>query len=74
MNLFWLGVGGTGLVIMHIFTLIFIRWRTQTKANGILSVPRFELLLLILMLPCVSQSSAFVIRGKSEHLCYMYLI
>lgn len=64
MNLFWLGVGGGGLVILHVLTLLFIRWRTQTKANGILSVPRFELFLLILMLPCVSQSSAFVIRGK----------
>ncbi|XP_010660753.1 uncharacterized protein LOC104881649 isoform X1 [Vitis vinifera] len=63
MNLFWLGVGGGSLIIIHILILIFLRWRTGTSAHGILSVPRFELFLLILMLPCISQSSAFVIRG-----------
>ncbi|XP_059449067.1 uncharacterized protein LOC132179363 isoform X2 [Corylus avellana] len=63
MNLFWLGVGGGSLVIIHFLTLIFLRWRTGTPAHGILSVPRFELFLLILMLPCISQSSAFVIKG-----------
>lgn len=35
-----------------------------TSVKGMLSVPRFELLFVILMLPCISQSSAFVIRGK----------
>ena len=69
MNLFWLGVGGGGLIIIHILILIFLRWRTGTSAHGILSVPRFELFLLILMLPCISQSSAFVIRGKKIFLC-----
>jgi hypothetical protein len=65
MNLFWLGVGGGSLVIIHFLILIFLRWRTGTPAaHGILSVPRFELFLLILMLPCISQSSAFVIKGN----------
>ncbi|KAM7509785.1 hypothetical protein LguiB_008660 [Lonicera macranthoides] len=63
MNLFWLGVGGAFLLTLHIMILVFLRWRTQTSAHGVLSVPRFELFLLILMLPCISQSSAFVIRG-----------
>ncbi|XP_062105439.1 uncharacterized protein LOC133817071 [Humulus lupulus] len=63
MNLFWLGVGGGSLVIAHILLLLFLKWRTGTPVHGILSVPRFELFLLILMLPCISQSSAFVIRG-----------
>ncbi|KAH7518902.1 hypothetical protein FEM48_Zijuj09G0220400 [Ziziphus jujuba var. spinosa] len=63
MNLFWLGVGGGGLVILHVLIVLFLRWRTGTTAQGILLVPRFELFLLILMLPCISQSSAFVIRG-----------
>ncbi|CAK9143303.1 unnamed protein product [Ilex paraguariensis] len=63
MNLFWLGVEGGSLLIIHALTLIFVKWRTQVSAHGTLSIPRFELFLLILMLPCVSQSSAFVIRG-----------
>lgn len=63
MNLFWLGLGGGSLLIIHAGLLLFLRWRTKKPAFGILSVPRFELFLLILMLPCISQSSAFVIRG-----------
>lgn len=65
MNLFWLGIGVGGLIMIHILIIIFLRWRTRTSAYGILSVPRFELFLLILVLPCISQSSAFVIRGKN---------
>ncbi|XP_057488967.1 uncharacterized protein LOC130774943 isoform X1 [Actinidia eriantha] len=63
MNLFWLGVGGGGLLITHALILLFLRRRTRTSTHGILSVPRFALFLLILMLPCISQSAAFVIRG-----------
>ncbi|KAI5604519.1 hypothetical protein BDE02_01G293500 [Populus trichocarpa] len=64
-NLFWLGVGGGSLLIIHVLTVLFLRWRTGAPAHGIFSVPRFELLLLILMLPCISQSSAFVMKGGS---------
>lgn len=64
MNLFWLGVGGGSLLSIHVLIIIFLRWRTGIPGHGILSVPRFELFLLILMLPCISQSSAFVIRGN----------
>lgn len=71
-NLFWLGVGAGSLLIIHVLTLLFLRWRTGAPAHGILSVPRFELLLLILMLPCISQSSAFVMKG--EHLPIFFLI
>lgn len=63
MNLFWLGTGGGSLVIIHLLIFLFLRWRTGTPAHGILSVPRFELFLLILVLPCISQSSTFVIKG-----------
>ncbi|KAJ0113031.1 hypothetical protein Patl1_03033 [Pistacia atlantica] len=63
MNLFWLGVGCSSLLIIHFLTLLFLRWRIGTPAHGMISVPRFALFLLILMLPCICQSSAFVIRG-----------
>lgn len=64
MNLFWLGVGGGSLILIHLATLLFLRWRLGTQARGILEFPGLELFLLILMLPCISQSSAFVIRGE----------
>ncbi|GMP30080.1 hypothetical protein CsSME_00004910 [Camellia sinensis var. sinensis] len=63
MNLFWLGVGGVGLLVTHTLIFLFLRWRIRPSAYGIFSVPRFELFLLILMLPCISQSAAFAIRG-----------
>ncbi|KAI8017251.1 hypothetical protein LOK49_LG04G03527 [Camellia lanceoleosa] len=62
-NLFWLGVGGVGLLATHTLIFLFLRWRIRPSAYGIFSVLRFELFLLILMLPCISQSAAFVIRG-----------
>ncbi|TXG54876.1 hypothetical protein EZV62_020132 [Acer yangbiense] len=65
MNLFWLAVGGFSLLSIHALTLLFLRWRIGTSVHGILSVPRFELFLLILMLPCISQSAAFVLRGAT---------
>lgn len=64
MNLFWLGLGGGSLFTIHILTINFLRWRTGKSAQGTLSVPRFELLLIILALPCICQASAFVLRGK----------
>ncbi|XP_017230653.1 uncharacterized protein LOC108205273 isoform X1 [Daucus carota subsp. sativus] len=63
MNLFWLGVGGGGLITIHCLVLLLVRWRFQTSVNEILSVLRFEFIFIILSIPCVSQSSAFVIKG-----------
>lgn len=71
MNLFWLGIGGGGLVIAHVLILLFLRWRLGPPAHGILSVPRFELFLLILMLPCITQSSTFVMKGKEPILFFL---
>ncbi|KHN40962.1 hypothetical protein glysoja_039369 [Glycine soja] len=65
MNLFWLGVGGGCLLLFHVFMIFFLRHRTGRSPQGSLSVPRFELFLLILMLPCLSQSSTFVIKGRT---------
>ncbi|KAB2034431.1 hypothetical protein ES319_D04G085400v1 [Gossypium barbadense] len=63
MNLFWLSIGVGSLLLLHFVLLVFLKWRIGTAAQWMLSVPRFELLLLILALPCISQSAAFVIRG-----------
>ncbi|CAM8999993.1 unnamed protein product [Rhodiola kirilowii] len=65
MNLVWLGIGGGSLVALHAILLLFLRWRTGSAAPGLLSLPRFEIFLLILALPCASQSSAFAITGTA---------
>ncbi|KAI3861833.1 hypothetical protein MKW92_050614, partial [Papaver armeniacum] len=62
MNLFWLGIGCGGLLISHFLVVLLLTWRTGTSVHWTLSVPRFELFLLILILPCISQSAAFVLR------------
>lgn len=67
MNMFWLGVAGGSLLTTHLLILVFLRWRTGTTVHGVLSVPRFELFLLILMIPCMCQSSVFIIRGISTN-------
>ncbi|XP_061368104.1 uncharacterized protein LOC133311102 [Gastrolobium bilobum] len=66
MNLFWLGVGGGCLLSVHAFMIFFLRHRTGRPPQGNLSFPRFELFLMILMLPCLSQSSTFVIQGGTK--------
>ena len=71
MNLFWLGVGGGGLITIHCLVLLLVRWRFQTSVNEILSVLRFEFIFIILSIPCVSQSSAFVIKGMKSVLLYV---
>ncbi|KAE9599554.1 hypothetical protein Lalb_Chr14g0363441 [Lupinus albus] len=63
MNLFWLGIGGGFFILVHVFMILFLRWRTRKPPQGTLSMPRFEFFLLILILPCLSQSSTFVIKG-----------
>ncbi|KAL2642981.1 hypothetical protein R1flu_010568 [Riccia fluitans] len=62
-NMFWLGVVGGGLVLLHILLLVFLRWRTKTSVRGALTIPRFELFFLVLAIPCICQASAFIIRG-----------
>ncbi|BBN01488.1 hypothetical protein MPTK1_2g07770 [Marchantia polymorpha subsp. ruderalis] len=62
-NMFWLGAVGGGLILLHVLLLLFLRWRTKTSVRGALTVPRFELFLLVLAIPCMCQASAFIIRG-----------
>uniref|UniRef100_A0A7N1A4A1 Bacterial Ig-like domain-containing protein n=1 Tax=Kalanchoe fedtschenkoi TaxID=63787 RepID=A0A7N1A4A1_KALFE len=66
MNLVWLGIGGGSLVAAHAILLLILRWRTGSAAPGLLSPPRFEIFLLIIALPSVSQSSTFAINGSAS--------
>ncbi|XP_024531459.1 uncharacterized protein LOC9663159 [Selaginella moellendorffii] len=62
-NMFWLGVFGGGFVLFHLLLLYFLRWRTEATLRGALSLPRFEIFLLYVALPCICQAAAFIIRG-----------
>eukprot|EP01018_Ginkgo_biloba_P009481 Gb_04485 [translate_table: standard] len=70
-NMFWLAIIGGGLLLGHALILLLLqlrkrRWRTERDIScGALVIPRFEIFLLILALPCMCQAAAFLIRGGS---------
>ncbi|VAH74759.1 unnamed protein product [Triticum turgidum subsp. durum] len=64
-NMLWLGVIGGGLILLHLLLLLYLRlrYRGGTGKYGALVLPRFEIMLAILAMPCISQASAALIRG-----------
>lgn len=67
-NMFWLGVIGGGLILLHVLVLLYFKLRygrsTEKRQNyGALAFPRLEIMLVILAMPCISQASAALIRG-----------
>ncbi|XP_049932166.1 uncharacterized protein LOC116248337 isoform X2 [Nymphaea colorata] len=69
-NMFWLVVIVGSLMLLHaiiVFTLKLKRRSMSPKhaSYGALVVPRFELFLIILALPCMCQAGAAVIKGGS---------
>ncbi|CAM0945609.1 unnamed protein product [Alopecurus aequalis] len=69
-NMFWLGVIGGGLILLHLLLFLYlrVRYRGGTGSYGTLVLPRFEIMLAILAMPCISQASAALIRGTPRHL------
>ncbi|KAI4375389.1 hypothetical protein MLD38_013267 [Melastoma candidum] len=62
LNLLWVAIGGS-LIIIHLLLLLLLRLRMGSRPRGLFSFPRFELLLLIIVLPGITQSSALTIHG-----------
>jgi hypothetical protein len=66
--MFWLAVIGGGFVFLHMtFLLMFaIRKKESQKQKdfGALILPRFEIFLIVLALPCICQASTAIIRGE----------
>nr|CAB3460534.1 unnamed protein product [Digitaria exilis] len=66
-NMFWLGVIGGGLILLHFFTLLYfkLRYRGMEGRHGLgaLVLPRLEIMLAILAAPCVAQAAAAAISG-----------
>ncbi|CAN6354087.1 unnamed protein product [Urochloa humidicola] len=59
-NMFWLGVIGGGLILLHLLTLLYFKLRYRGRegrhGHGALVLPRFEIMLAILAAPCVAQA------------------
>ncbi|CAN6345606.1 unnamed protein product [Urochloa humidicola] len=66
-NMFWLGVIGGGLILLHLLTLLYFKLRYRGRegrhGHGALVLPRFELMVAILAAPCVAQAVAAMIGG-----------
>lgn len=69
-NMLWLGVIGGGLMVAHALTLAYVKLRYRGKDDearrngyGALALPRFEIMIVVLAMPCISQAAAAVMRG-----------
>ncbi|XP_078428363.1 uncharacterized protein LOC144700744 [Wolffia australiana] len=69
-NMFWLAISGGGLAVLHLGFLLLLKLQKEKSAGknkyGALALPRFELFLAFLAVPCICQASAsIIIRGPS---------
>ncbi|CAJ1975117.1 unnamed protein product [Sphenostylis stenocarpa] len=66
-SMFWLAVICGGLLVLHIFLLIVLKFGKRNsekhKIHGALTFPRFEIFLIFLALPNLCKSSAVLIQG-----------
>ncbi|XP_065030595.1 uncharacterized protein LOC135653069 isoform X2 [Musa acuminata AAA Group] len=68
-NMFWLAIFGGGLTLLHVAILCLLKLRRDSEKQeeyGALVFPRFELILVMLALPCICQASAALIKGKTS--------
>lgn len=67
--MFWLAVIGGTLILLHALLVMILKFRKQNKEKqsyGALIFLRFEIFLLILVLPCFCEASAALIKGTSN--------
>ncbi|XP_024025314.1 uncharacterized protein LOC21397720 isoform X2 [Morus notabilis] len=69
-SMFWLALIGGSLVLLHVLPLFFMKLRKKSSENRkgykALTFPRFEIFLIILALPCLSDVSAALVKGKGS--------
>ncbi|XP_051136790.1 uncharacterized protein LOC127255339 isoform X2 [Andrographis paniculata] len=76
-SMFWLAVIAGSLVLFHALLLAVLKLKNKSKEKqsyGALIFPRFEILLLLLSLPCLCEASASVIQGTTSGLIVGVLI
>ncbi|CAD6332593.1 unnamed protein product [Miscanthus lutarioriparius] len=71
-NMFWLGVIGGGLILLHLLTLLYFKLRyrdgeQRQHCYGALVLPRLEIMVVVLAMPCVAQAAAALIRGGTTY-------
>ncbi|KAL4347551.1 hypothetical protein GQ457_17G027120 [Hibiscus cannabinus] len=68
-SLFWLAVIGGSLILLHAFLFLILKYKKRDaekqRSYGALIFPRFEIFLVILALPCISQASAALVAGRT---------
>ncbi|KAI5407113.1 hypothetical protein KIW84_053389 [Lathyrus oleraceus] len=69
-TMFWLVVICGGLMVLHAFLLIILKFRKRNSEKqrmyGALIFPRFEIFLLFLALPAICKASSGLIRGGTS--------
>ncbi|KAL6973201.1 hypothetical protein U1Q18_027381 [Sarracenia purpurea var. burkii] len=69
-SMFWLAVICGSLILLHGSLLFILKLRTKNSEKqgsyGALVLPRFEIFLIILSLPCICEASAALIKGGTS--------
>ncbi|KAI8529051.1 hypothetical protein RHMOL_Rhmol12G0195700 [Rhododendron molle] len=69
-SIFWLAVISGSLMLLHAALLLILRLRKKNSEKqgsyGAFILPRFEIFLIILALPCICEASAALIRGGAS--------
>ena len=67
-NMFWLAIIGGGLINVHALLLLILKLKKKNfekqRDYGVLTFPRFEMIIVNLALPSICQASAAIIRGN----------
>lgn len=66
-SMFWLATIGGSLILLHALLLVILKFRKKNSGKqsyGALELPRFEIFLIILAVPCICEASVALIRGK----------
>ncbi|KAL9243139.1 hypothetical protein vseg_017064 [Gypsophila vaccaria] len=67
-GMFWLAVISGSLILLHIVILVALKLRksrAKFTSYGALVLPRFELFLLILAIPCICQAATALMKGRT---------
>ena len=68
--MFWLAVIGGSMILLHAILLFILKSRKgnteKQRDYGALTLPRFEIFLAFLALPCICVASASLVRGTLQ--------
>ncbi|XP_075661086.1 uncharacterized protein LOC142630909 isoform X2 [Castanea sativa] len=68
-NMIWLAIIVGSFISVHALLLLILKWKNKNSEKqrdyGVLTFPRFEMVIVNLSLPCICQASAAIIRGRT---------